>query len=102
VELQRTGLLLLGGRIFFGFASFCDLGAYKGWIAGVSTSTRAQSLWVDETGNNVEGGIWQSGGGLASDGTSIFAATGNGSIPSPGPGTTAQGALGNSSLRLTV
>jgi hypothetical protein len=102
VQLQRTGLLLLGGRIVFGFASFCDLGAYKGWISTISTSTRAQSLWTDEAGSNVAGGIWQAGGGLASDGTSIFVATGNGSVPNPGPGTTPQPAVGESTLRLTV
>ncbi len=102
VQDQRTGLLLLGGRIFFGFASFCDLGAYEGWVSGISTTTRARSLWVDETGNNIQGGIWQSGGGFASDGTSIYLATGNGTNPPPGPGTTPQGALGNSTLRLTV
>ncbi len=102
VELQRTGILLQGGRIFFGFSSFCDLGAYKGWISGISTGTRSQSMWVDETGGNIQGGIWQSGGGFASDGTSMYVASGNGTPPSPGPGTTPQGALGQSTFRLTV
>jgi hypothetical protein len=102
VENQRTGLLLLQGRVFFGFGSMCDLGGYKGWIADISTGTGALSLWTAETGSNVEGGVWQAGGRLASDGTSIFASTGNGSFPTPGPGTTSQGALGESTLRLTV
>ncbi|HEX4540133.1 MAG TPA: hypothetical protein VH112_07780, partial [Acidimicrobiales bacterium] len=102
VQIQRPGLLLLNGRVFAGFGSGCDKGAYKGWIAGISENTGAVSLWTTETGSNILGAVWQSGGGLASDGTSIFAATGNGSVPSPGPGTTSQGALGQSTLRLTV
>ena len=97
---QRPGLLLLGGHVFAGFAGMCDLGAYKGWIATIDPSIPSASMWVDEKGSKVAGGIWQSGGGLASDGTSVFVATGNGSVPSPGPGTTAQDALGMSTLRL--
>ncbi len=102
VENQRAGLLMLGGRVFASFGAMCDLGAYKGWISTISPGTRAVSMWVDENGSNVAAGIWQSGGALASDGTSIFASTGNGSIPAPGPGTTTQNALGMSSLRLIV
>ena len=42
-----------------------------------------------------EGGIWQSGGGLMSDGPGrIFVATGNGVSPAPGPG--GQPTAGNS------
>jgi hypothetical protein len=103
VENQRTGLFLSGGRVFAGFAGMCDLGAYKGWIASISTTSPSASLWVAAKGSNVAAGIWQSGGGIASDSTgALFATTGNGSIPSPGPGTTVQSALGMSTVRLTV
>jgi hypothetical protein len=241
-ELQRPGLLLLNGRVFAGFGSFCDEDPYRGWVAGVSGSTGALSLFSTEantttvpafadavlsnsrtvndavltagsttmtssagafsladadsvvsgagipggtvistvtsptnvvlsaaatatsgaatvtvntpmlesasapfvaadagmtvSGSNVQddtaiatvpnttramlnrtvtagsdpdvtvdnrrGAVWQSGGGLASDGTSIFMATGNGSFPAPGPGTAPSDRLGQSVVRLAV
>jgi len=40
-----------------------------GYVAGVDTRTRALTLWTDVTGPSYgEAGIWQSGGGLMSDG----------------------------------
>ncbi len=104
VELQRTGLLLLGGRIFFGFSNGCDLGAYKGWISSISTTTRAQSLWVDETGSQRPGRHlavrwWVC---LRRD-VHLRHHRQRRRHPVPvGPGTTPQGALGESTLRLTV
>ncbi|HEY5170774.1 MAG TPA: Ig-like domain repeat protein [Acidimicrobiia bacterium] len=82
-ELQRAGLTLLNGWVYAGFASFGDEGPYKGWIAGVSTSTGAQTLWTDATGaSSIGGGIWQAGSGLMSDGSGrLFLATGNGPAP---------------------
>lgn len=67
---QRVGLLLLGGVVYAGFASNCYYGPSVGYVAGVRTSTPAMStLWTSESGAAIsEGGIWQSGGGLVSDG----------------------------------
>ena len=85
---QRTGLLLTGGEIFAGFASYCDIGPYVGWVAGIKTRTRAVKLWTTEaTSSRGEAGVWQSGGGLVSDGPGrIFFSTGNGLAPPVGPG----------------
>jgi len=81
---QRPALLNTGQYIYAGFASHCVEYNFTGWIMG----------WDKGTGNLVEhftteggpepnttpgGGIWMSGGGLATDGKgSMFFATGNG------------------------
>jgi Abnormal spindle-like microcephaly-assoc'd, ASPM-SPD-2-Hydin/HYDIN/CFA65/VesB-like, Ig-like domain/PQQ-like domain len=103
-ELQRPGLLLLGGSVYAAFGSHCDFTPYAGYVAGVNTSTRALTLWSDEAGlTDNQGGIWQSGGGLMSDGPGrIFLATGNGVSPAPGPGTNPPPELGDAVVRLGV
>src|SRR5262249_1390813 len=84
---QRPGLLLMNGWVYAGFASHCDHGSYDGYVAGVNTSTKATTLWVDESGvSNEKGGIWHSGGGIMSDGPGrMFVASGNGISPPKGP-----------------
>jgi hypothetical protein len=102
---QRPGLLLLGGVVYVGFGSHCDYGGWRGYVAGVSTATAKQTaLWTTATSTAVSGaGIWGGGGGLVSDGAGrIFLSTGNGTAPVPGPGTTVQGTLAESVVRLTV
>ncbi|WP_432839202.1 choice-of-anchor D domain-containing protein [Dactylosporangium sp. CA-092794] len=102
---QRPGLLLLDGVVYAGFASHCDYGPYVGYVAGVKTSTPAMStLWSTEAGRSTGmGGIWQSGGGLVSDGPGrIIVSTGNGVSPAPGPGTSPPGTLAESVIRLQV
>jgi hypothetical protein len=104
---QRPGLLLLDGNIYAGFASYCDSGPFDGYVAGVSTTThKITSLWTTAAGtNNGYAGIWQSGGGLVSDGQGrIFVATGNGSGdgPAPGPGSKPPAQLSESVIRLAI
>ncbi|GHJ44026.1 hypothetical protein Cs7R123_13680 [Catellatospora sp. TT07R-123] len=102
---QRPGLLLLDGVVYAGFASHCDYGPYVGYVAGVKTSAPQMStLWSTEAGrSNGMAGIWQSGGGLVSDGSGrIIVATGNGVSPAPGPGTSPPGTLAESVIRLQV
>jgi F5/8 type C domain/Abnormal spindle-like microcephaly-assoc'd, ASPM-SPD-2-Hydin len=102
---QRPGLLLLGGVVYAGFASHCDYGPYAGYVAGFSTTTPTMTtLWSTEAGSSSGmAGIWQSGGGLVSDGPGrILLTTGNGVSPAPGPGTSPPGNLGESVVRLQV
>jgi hypothetical protein len=102
---QRPGLLLLDGVVYAGFASHCDYGPYVGYVAGVrTTSPQMTTLWSTEAGrSNGMAGIWQSGGGLVSDGAGrIIVATGNGVSPAPGPGTNPPGTLAESVIRLQV
>lgn len=104
-EQQRPGLLLMDGVVYAGFGGHCDAAPYRGYVVGVSTTTHSQtSMWTAEVGPGVTGaGVWQSGGGLVSDGPGrIFFSTGNGISPAPGAGTTTQGVLAESVVRLQV
>ncbi len=115
---SRPGLLLMGGRVFAGFASYCDSYPYQGWIASISTTNGSVKMWTAEptassanlSGTAEGGGIWMSGAGLMSDGAGrIFFSTGNGfpasnnpqSIPSPGASVT-NTPLGESIVRVDV
>jgi hypothetical protein len=104
-ELQRAGLLLLNGSVYMGFAGLCSSApGYDGFVAGVNTTSHATTLWTDEAGaGSGLGGIWQGGGGLLTDGTSIFISTGNGTVPPSGAaGDSVPADLGQSVVRLDV
>jgi hypothetical protein len=75
VQNQRAALTLLGGKVFVSYGGHIgDCLGYHGWIVGVTTAGAPQvSAWATTA---FAGGIWGSSG-LASDGTSLFAATGN-------------------------
>ena len=81
---QRPALLLENGQVYVAFSSFCDIGAYHGWILGYSYSTTAfthASTLVD-TPNGNDGGIWSgSGGGIAGDPSgNVYYISGNGTF----------------------
>src|SRR6202011_82732 len=89
-ELQRPALLLMNGVVYAGFGSHCDKKPFEGWIVGVSTAGTPTTMWVTSANG---ASVWQSGGGLVSDGSGrIFFSTGNGSgtpgenDPKQGPG----------------
>lgn len=104
---QRPGLLLLDGNIYAGFASYCDAGPFDGYLVGVSTTSHSiTSMWTTVAGtDNGWGGIWQSGGGLVSDGQGrIFFATGNGNgdAPTPSAGSDVPKRLSESVVRVAI
>jgi Bacterial lectin/PQQ-like domain/Abnormal spindle-like microcephaly-assoc'd, ASPM-SPD-2-Hydin len=102
-QLQRPGLLLMGGVVYAAFGSHCDVKPWQGWIFGVSTAGKVTTRYVDNL--TAEGaGIWQSGAGLTSDGPgTILFSTGNGGAPStPAPGTSPPANLGESIVRVRV
>lgn len=103
-QLQRPGLLLVNGWVYAAFGSHCDHNPYVGFVAGVNLSTHARTLWTDESGiTEHQAGIWQSGGGMMSDGTGrLFFTSGNGVSPAPGPGSKPPGQLAESIVRLGV
>lgn len=78
-QLSRAGLLLMGGVVYIAYSSHCDVGPYHGWIFGYDAQTLQLKSLYNTTPTGTQGSIWQSGSGLASDGTSIWAAVGNGS-----------------------
>ncbi|HEX4492984.1 MAG TPA: choice-of-anchor D domain-containing protein, partial [Acidimicrobiia bacterium] len=106
--MQRPGLLLLGGVVYAGFASHCDINPYRGYVVGVSTAKHAiTAMWSTEAGSGADAssmaGIWQSGGGLVSDGPGrIILATGNGVSPPAAPGSPPPKTLAESVVRLAV
>ncbi|KAB5549639.1 hypothetical protein GE09DRAFT_180398 [Coniochaeta sp. 2T2.1] len=92
--LQRPSLTSLNGAVIAAFGGHCDLFNYTGMLVSVSKtpgigvvslyamaaspgapSPQALDLTVEKGG---KAGIWQSGMGLATDGSRIFAVTGNG------------------------
>ncbi len=79
---QRGALLLLGDMLYVPYGGHSlDCGEYHGWVVGVPLANPAQPIAFSTAA--FAAGIWASGG-LASDGTSIFAATGNAMVsPSP-------------------
>jgi hypothetical protein len=111
-ELQRPGLLYLGGVVYAAFGSHCDHTPFAGFIAGVSTTGRQTTLWTDEAGPGSEGGgggIWQASGGLSSDGPGqILFESGNAEGPQTNhpvgsiPGSSPPANLADSVVRLSV
>ena len=76
VEEQRGALALLAGKVFIPFGGYDgDCGNYHGIVASVST-TATPSVTAALSTSAEKGGIWAPGG-IASDGTSLFFATGN-------------------------
>jgi len=85
-EAQRPGLLLVNGALVIAWASHCDNGPYHGWIMSYDeTSLKLLQVW-NSTPNGGLGGIWQTGTGLATDGTFLYFATGNGTYDGPSGG----------------
>ncbi len=83
---QRTALLEVNGAIYAGFSSWCDLGANvsRGWVMGWNTPTLApladRKLTMRKartTSRFYLNSVWMSGYGIASDGNSLFFASGN-------------------------
>ncbi len=103
-SLNRTGLLLLDGVVYAGFGGHCDRQPYSGWVVGVTTSGAISTMWTPAPGDRGGAGIWQSGGGLVSDGPGqILLATGNGSADvTARPGSNPGPKLGQAVVRLRV
>ncbi|MCW2951254.1 MAG: hypothetical protein JWQ48_424, partial [Conexibacter sp.] len=104
-EMQRPGLLLVDGVVYAGFGGHCDAEPWYGWVFGVSTTQpRVTARWVTNANGAYGAGIWQSGGGLASDGSGqILLTTGNGGAPTtPTAGHSPPSGLGESLVRLQV
>lgn len=81
-ELQRAPLTLNGNILSIAFTSWDDVpnSPWHGWnlTEDVSTDNPAQLHVWNSTPNGCGGGIWESGGGTASDSNFYYFATGNG------------------------
>ena len=95
---QRQGLALVNGVVYISYASHCDLNPFHGWILGYNSTTLQQQIVYNDTPNGEEGGIWESGMGIAADAQgSIYVVTGNGTVGKPTPYTI----LGNGTAEST-
>jgi hypothetical protein len=103
-ELQRPGLLLLGGVVYAGFAGICDVPPWQGWVVGIAGDGRITTMWAAEPAQSHGAGIWQTGGAPLVDGPGTFiVSTGNGPVPSqPTPGNQPPAVLGEAWVRLGV
>ncbi len=95
-EFQRVALTLVNGTVYFASASHGDNGPYHGWVLGYDAQTLALKAAFNATPNGGEGGIWQSGGQVASDAAgNLYVETGNGTF---GDGTANANQLGANGL----
>jgi hypothetical protein len=94
-RMQRSALLLANGLVYIGFSSYGAFYQYHGWVMAYSASNVQNQVAVfNTTLNGQQGGVWQSGAGLASDSQgNVYLMTGNGTYN----GTTD---FGNSFLKL--
>ena len=100
-HLNRAALLLQGDTVYVAFTGAYEWFDYHGWVFGFSADTLAPvgaPYVVNPNGDG--GGIWQSGNGLAGDGTAIYLATGNGGDDTTGRYLGAADARGSSVIKL--
>ena len=83
-QLSRPGLLLAQGNVYFAFDSQGDAGPYHGYVFSHDAQTLAFKAVHCTTPDWGEGGIWQSGGGLAYADGNVYYVGANG----PGPALT--------------
>lgn len=76
LQNERGALALLDGTLYVPYGGFYgDCGSYHGWIAAIPVDNPGiPSAWATSA---EKAGIWAPGG-LSSDGTSLYGATGNG------------------------
>jgi len=78
---QRQGLTLVNGIVYITYSSHCDWNPYHGWILGYNEQTLQQVLAYNDTPNGENGGIWESGMGMAADSQgNLYITTGNGTV----------------------
>lgn len=103
-ELQRPALTLLNGTLYVMYSGYADTDPYHGWVLGFNASNLHLSSVFNTTPDGNEGGIWQSGNGLSSDGTNLYVMTGNGTFDTTlnASGFPSSGDYGDSFIRFTA
>ena len=83
--LQRTGLILDGGHVVFGFGGhYGDCSTYRGWVVSVPEAGGAPTNFgVDSGPGESRGAIWMGGAAPVIDSAgNIWVTAGNGSVTS--------------------
>ena len=73
LEMQRGALMLLGNMVYVPYGGYADIGNYHGIVLGVSLDGSQLGSYAT---SSLKSGIWTPGG-IASDGTNLYVATGN-------------------------
>lgn len=73
LEMQRGALTILGNMLYVPYGGYADIGSYHGRVLGFSLDASQLGSWAT---SSLKSGIW-SPGGIASDGTNLYVATGN-------------------------
>jgi hypothetical protein len=82
MQLNRPGLLLHNKVLYIAFGSHADAGPFYGWIMAYDSRTLTQLAVYNAAPDWGQGGIWQSGTGLACDAEGfVYAVVGNGEAP---------------------
>ena len=98
-SIQRAALLLENGNVYLAYAYLCDPHPYHGWVLAYDAQNLQQQTAVfSTTPNGDKGGIWQSGGGLASDDKAVYLMDGDGTFDAHAGGAD----YGMSMMRMTT
>jgi outer membrane protein assembly factor BamB len=97
MHLQRPALLLSNGTVYIAFGAHQETAPYHGWIFAYDAQSLQQKAAYSTTPNAEEGGLWQSGNGLAADASgNVYFMSGNGTFDGNHGGTD----LGDSFVKL--
>jgi hypothetical protein len=92
-QLNRGALALVPNAsgtntVYITFASHCDIQQYHGIVVGYDGTSLANNASFIDTPNGVEGGIWNSNGGVTADAQGyIYSVSGNGTFDANTNGT---------------
>ncbi len=79
IDLQRSALLLLNGKLYLAFCSHGDFDPFLGWILVYDSQTLKQVAAFAPTPDGAGGGIWETGNGPAADNAgNVFVGVANG------------------------
>jgi hypothetical protein len=73
LHMQRGALMLLGNMVYIPYGGYADQGNYRGRVLAVSFDGAQRGSWATAS---LKSGIWTPGG-ITSDGTNLYVATGN-------------------------
>jgi hypothetical protein len=101
---ERQALTLVNGNVYLAWTSHCDQGVYAGWVMAYNADTLAQTSALNLTPNGSGGAVWMGGGGMASDGTSLYLLDANGTFDTTlnAQGFPSNGNFGNAFVKLGI